>query len=374
VLPSPDQRTRRWDRLNWLLVFIPVAYALEWLHANPVIVFLASAAAIVPLASLMERATEVLAHHLGPTYGGLLSATMGNAPELIIGISALRNGLVEVLKGSIAGSVLGTLLFGMGVTIVFGGLRRPVQTFDSGMVALNSALLMIASFGLIVPAVFHFTGALDEQSLNQELSLEISVILLLSYFASMAYTFFTHRPTVGKMAVETALHEKGEAPADGDAGHPRWSRNVALGILGAVTVALAFVSELLTGSLEPTAHLLRLTPSFAGVFLLALVGNVPQYMNSASFAYKDKMTLALSINLGATTQLVLLVAPLLVIGGVCMGLPMNLLFSRFELVGIILSVVIARSLLADHTSTWLEGVMLIAVYAMLGFGFFHMPD
>jgi Ca2+:H+ antiporter len=137
---------------------------------------------------------------------------------------------------------------------------------------------------------------------------------------------------------------------------------------------LAFVSELLTGSLEPTAKMLGLTPSFAGVFLLALVGNVPQYMNSASFAAKDRMTLALSINLGATTQLVLLVAPVLVIAGALMGLPMNLLFSSFELVGIILSVVIARSLLADNTSTWVEGVMLIAVYAMLGFGFFHMPE
>lgn len=375
LLSSPtetDERARL--TVNWLLVFIPIAFALDWLHVNPVIVFLASAAAIVPLASLMEKATEVLAHYLGPTYGGLLSATMGNAPELIIGISALRNGLIEVLKGSIAGSVLGTLLFGMGITIVCGGLRRPVQTFDQHMVMMNSSLLMLATFGLIIPAVFHFSGPAG-QILDQELSLEISVILLLSYFASMVYTLFTHRP-IGMAAVDTALRDEGEGPgpAAEDAGHPRWSRNVALGILAAVTVALAFVSELLTGSLEPTAKLLALTPSFAGVFLLALVGNLPQYMNSASFAYKDRMTLALSINLGATTQLAMMVAPLLVIAGTLMGLPMNLLFSRFELVGIILSVIIARSLLADNSSTWMEGVMLVAVYAMLGFGFFNMPD
>src|SRR5215510_2755617 len=191
--------------LNWLLVFIPISIALERLGADPIIIFLASAAAIVPLASLMEQATEVLAHYLGPTYGGLLSATMGNAPELIIGISALRNGLIEVLKGSIAGSVLGTLLFGMGMTIVAGGLKKPLQTFDQQMVAVNSSLLMLATFGLIVPAVFHFTGKTD-----QELSLEISIILLLSYLASMAYTLFTHHPTVGKLAVTTALKEQGE--------------------------------------------------------------------------------------------------------------------------------------------------------------------
>jgi Ca2+:H+ antiporter len=356
--------------LNWLLPFIIVAFVLDWLGVSPVIVFLASALAIIPLASLMEKATEALAHYLGPTLGGLLSATMGNAPELIIGIAALRNGLIDVLKSSIAGSVLGTLLFGIGITIMFGGLRRPVQTFDGHMVAMNSTLLMIATFGLIVPATFHFSQA----KLNEELSLEISVILLLAYVASMIYTLFSHRPTVGKAAAKMALEESGAEPAPAEAEAPRWSRGVALGILAGVTVALAFVSELLTGSLEPTAKLLGLTPSFAGVFLLALVGNVPQYMNSASFAAKDRMTLALSINLGATTQLVLLVAPVLVIAGAFMGLPMNLLFSSFELVGIILSVVIARSLLADNTSTWVEGVMLIAVYAMLGFGFFHMPE
>ncbi|MBI3796672.1 MAG: calcium/proton exchanger [Deltaproteobacteria bacterium] len=357
--------------MNWLLVFIPISFALDKLGADPTIVFLASAAAIVPLASLMEKATEVLAHYLGPTYGGMLSATMGNAPELIIGISALRNGLIEVLKGSIAGSVLGTLLFGMGMTIVAGGLKKPVQTFDQQMVSVNSSLLMLATFGLIIPAVFHFSGKSD-----QELSLEISVILLLAYLASMAYTLFSHRPTVGKPAVEMALKEKGEEleeMAAEEAALPHWTRNGALGILGAVTVGLAFVSELLTGSLEPTATRLGLTPAFAGVFLLALVGNLPQYMNSVSFASKNQMTLALSINLGATTQLALMVAPLLVIAGEVMGLPMNLLFSQFELIGIILSVVIAHSLISDHTSTWLEGVLLIAVYAMLGFGFFNMP-
>jgi Ca2+:H+ antiporter len=352
--------------MNWVLVFIPVAFGLDWFGASPIVVFIASAAAIIPLASLMEQATEALAHYLGPTYGGLLSATMGNAPELIIGISALRHGLIDVLKGSIAGSVLGTLLFGLGITIISGGLRKPVQSFDRDMVAINSALLMLATFGLVVPAVFNFSG-----TANEEISLEIAVVLLLIYLASIVYTILTSRPTLGKPAVAVELREKGLPEIAEPV--PDWSRNRALGILAAVAVALAFVSDLLTGSIQPAADAMGLTPVFAGVFLLAMVGNVPQYMNSVSFAYKNQMTLALSINLGATTQLALMVAPLLVITGSLMGTPMNLLFSQFELVGIILSVIIARSLIADNTSTWLEGVMLVGVYAMLGFGFFHLP-
>jgi Ca2+:H+ antiporter len=173
-----------------------------------------------------------------------------------------------------------------------------------------------------------------------------------------------------------ALKEKGEMPpelAAEEAAPPRWSRTVAIGILAVVAIALAFVSELLTGSIMSAAGSIGLTPVFAGVFLLALVGNVPQYMNSVSFAYKSQMTLALSINLGATTQLVLMVAPLLVIAGWFMGLPMNLLFTHFELVGIVLSVIIVRSLIEDNTSTWLEGTMLIGVYAMLAIGFFYLP-
>lgn len=354
--------------LNWLLVFIPIAFGLDHYGVNPLVVFAASAAAIIPLASLMEQATDALAHYLGPTYGGLLSATMGNAPELIIGISALRNGLIDILKGSIAGSVLGTLLFGLGITIISGGLKKPVQTFDRDMVSINSALLMLATFGLIIPAVFSFSSQVD-----QEISLEISVVLLVIYVASMVYTIMTSRSPVGRTGVEAALKEKGEEQPDVADAIPDWSRNLALGILAAVAVALAFVSDLLTGSLQPAADAMGLTPVFAGVFLLAMVGNIPQYMNSVSFAYQSRMTLALSINLGSTTQLALMVAPLLVIAGSLMGLPMNLLFSEFELVGIILSVIIARSLIADNSSTWLEGVMLVGVYVMLGVGFYYAP-
>jgi Ca2+:H+ antiporter len=223
-----------------------------------------------------------------------------------------------------------------------------------------------------VPAVFHFSN-----QVNQEISLEISVILLVIYFASLVFTLTTagrpHTVQCGIVPVpetkelEREIHEVEEALPD-------WSRSKALLILGAVAVALAFTSDLLTDSIQPASSALGLSPSFAGIFLLAMVGNVPQYMNSVSFAAKNRMTLALSINLGSTTQLVLLVAPILVIAGTLMGIPMDLLFSYFELVAILLSVIITRSLISDNTSNWLEGVMLVGVYVMLAVGFYYAPN
>ena len=356
--------------VNWLLAFIPVALVLEHMGANPIAVFLTSAAAVVPLAKLMEQATEAMAHYLGPTYGGLLSATMGNAPELIIGITALRHGLIEVVKGSIAGSIIGTLLFGIGVTIVAGSRRRPVQHFDRDMVAVNSSLLMLGAFGLVIPASFHFTTSTD-----RSISIEISIVLLLIYVAGMVYTMTASKSTTDK-ALVAELQQQGQAPPAllcATESPPEWSRNVALAVLAVVAVTLAIVSDTLTGSLQAAADAIGLTPIFAGVFVLAMVGNIPQYMNSAAFAAKDNMTLALSINLGATTQLVALVAPLLVLAGLVMGVDMNLHFPGFEVLGVVLSVIIARSVIGDASSNWLEGAMLIGVYLMLGFGFFHMP-
>lgn len=352
--------------LNWLLAFIPTAFALNAFHAHPTLVFLASALAIVPLAGLMEKATDALSDYLGPTYGGLLNATMGNGPELIIGVFALQNGLIDILKASIAGSIMGTLLFGMGLSLLAGGLRESRQSFDREMVSVNGSLLMLGAFGLVIPAVFKFGAKPD-----QEISLEISVVLFLVYLASMVYTLVTHKPAVGKPAVAAAMHEKGEPAEDATSG---WSRRTALWVLAGVAVALAFMSDLLTDSIDDAADAIGLTPVFAGVFLLALVGNAAQFMNSTSFAYKNRMTLALSVNLGATTQLVLLVAPVLVIAGNLMGLQMDLLFTQFELVGIILSVMVARGLLSDGSSTWLEGVLLMGVYCMLGIGFFYAPS
>lgn len=346
--------------LRWLLAFIPIGIALAWFHANPTLVFIASALAIVPLAGLMGDATEALARFIGPTLGGLLNATLGNAPEIIIGFFALKHGLVDMVKASITGSILGNLLFGLGVSILARGLKRPKETlrFNMDAARLHAGSLMLATIGLIVPAVFDFSTASE-----QKISLHVAVVLFLVYLLSVAYTL-----------------SMGEADAEADTGQAEsekeeagWSRNQALGILAAVTVSLAVMSEIMTDALDPAAKAMGFTPLFAGVFLLALVGNTAELINSVRFARQNQLDLSLGITVGGSAQIALLVAPLLVFFGAAIGQDMNLLFSQFELVGIILTVYAIINLLQSGSVRWLAGAALIAVYLILGIGFYYAP-
>jgi Ca2+:H+ antiporter len=354
--------------LNWLLAFVPIALGLNWYGANPILVFAASALSIMPLAELMGSATESLSKTLGETIGGLLNASLNNAPEIIIAAFALRQGLVPIVKASLTGSIVGNLLFGLGLAMFAGGVKYRRQSFDPQVAQVNSGLLTLASFGLIIPAVFLFSA-----SSEREISLEVSVILFLVYLASLAYTVVTSKAALGKDAVKAELKEKGVRPDEIEEPGPEMSRNRAIGLLVVVTLVLAVMSEVMTGAIEPTAESLRLTPVFAGVFLLALVSNVPQLYNAVVFARKDKMDLAIGVTVGASSQVALLVAPLLVFLGALIGQDMDLVFSRFELIAIVAAVLVTRTLTIDGTSNWLEGLMLIAVYLMLGVGFFFVP-
>jgi Ca2+:H+ antiporter len=356
--------------LNWLLVFIPIGVGLDWYGANPILVFLASSLAIMPLAELMGSATEALSQYLGPTYGGLLNASLNNAPEIIIAGFALHQGLVPIVKASLTGSIVGNLLLGLGLSMFAGGLKFRSQKFDPNVAQINGALLTLASFGLIIPAVFRFSSTSESG-----ISLEIASILFLVYVASLIYTVVTSKVAVGKEAVKAELKEKGDRLDELEelSNSKRMGRNRAIGILAAVTVGLAVMSEVMTGAIEPAASTLGLTPLFAGVFLLALVSNVPQLFNAVQFARKDQMDLSIGITVGASTQVALLVAPVLVFFGFIMRQNMNLVFSQFELVAIVLAVLVTRMLITDGKSNWLEGLMLVAVYLMLGFGFFYAP-
>jgi Ca2+:H+ antiporter len=350
---------------NWLLVFIPLAIVLQVVRANPIAVFATSALALVPLAGLTEDATETLADYLGATWGGLLSASLGNAPEIIIGFFALRQGLVGVVKSSLAGSIIGNLLLALGLSMLGGGLKHGTQKFDRQVAGTNAGLLTLAAAGLIIPAVFHHSSP----SITREISLQISAVLFVVYLGSLVYTLVTSRPALGKSAV------KAEVPGASEAARPagEWSRNKALTILAIVTIGLAVMSEILTDAIEPTSQRLGLTPVFAGVFLLALVGNLAQIFNAISFARSDKMDLSLGVTVGSSIQVALVVAPVLVFSGVLLGQPMDLIFSRFEIVALCVAVVVARQLITDGQSNWLEGLMLVAVYLMLGVGFFFLP-
>jgi Ca2+:H+ antiporter len=358
--------------LNWLLVFIPLAIILDWIGADPILLFVVSGLAIVPLAGLMGDATEALAEYLGPTLGGLLNATLGNAPEIIISVFALHRGLIGIVKSSLTGSIIGNLLLGLGLSMVAGGLKVRTQTFDPRVARVNGALLVLASFGLIVPAIYGLTPA-GADSPARHISLEIAVILFLVYLSSLVYTLVTHRPVVGKAGVKAEKKEVGEAAAVVDQPEVPWSRNKALLVLALVSVALAFMSEILTGAVDPAAKRMGFTPLFAGVFLLASVGNAAELINAVRFARNDKMDLAIGVTVGASTQVALLVAPVLIFAAQFLGQDMNLIFTRYEMWAVVLAVFITRLLIYDGESTWLEGLMLLAIYLMLGVGFFHLP-
>lgn len=361
--------------MNWLFIFFPLAFILDHFDTGPLWVLVASTLAIIPMAQTLEKATTSISHILGPTLGGLLSATMSNAPELIIGISALRNGLVEMLKYSIVGAIIGTLLFGLGLTIFSGNFQRRPSPFEPRMVTMNMGLLTVTALGLTIPAVFNMNAASDHA-----ISTHICILMLILYVASVYYTLNQDNPPIDKIGVSSALGQNPALPAlmhldDGSSigTEKHWGMSKALFILGAIAIALALTSDLLTDSIQPAADRLNLTPMFAGMFMLSMVGNIPQFLNSVAFARNDQMTLALSVNLSSVTQLSLLVAPILVLSGIAMGQSMDLVFTHYSLVAILISVLVARYLLADNRTTWFEGFMLVIMYLMLAVGFFYLP-
>jgi Ca2+:H+ antiporter len=350
-------------KLNYLLVFIPIALLLDWFKANPVLVFAAATLATIPLAGIMAQATESLAIYLGPSLGGLLNASLGNAPEIIIGLLALQKGLPDVVKASFTGSILGNLVLGLGLSMIVGGLKHGFQKFDKLQAGMSASLLFLAVVGLIMPAMAEHVTPKH----NVEISLGTSVALFVVYALSIVFTL-----TSGRAPGAAA---EPHSPAEGSAAErPKWSRNKSLGILIGVTIVLAIVSEVLTGAIEPASTKMGFTPVFAGVIVLALAGNTAQLFNAVRFAAQNKMDLALSITVGASTQVALFVAPLLVFFGRLLGPGMDLVFTPFEVVSIVLAVLVASRLTGDGECHWMEGVLLVGVYLIFGVVFYALPS
>ncbi|WP_367026999.1 calcium/proton exchanger [Methylococcus sp. ANG] len=343
--------------LRWLLTCIPIGIALHYFEASPTLVFIVSALSVVPLAGLMGNATEALSRFLGPTPGALLNATMGNAPEIIIGFFALKHGLVEMVKASITGTILGNLLFGLGVSIVAGGLKRPAEkiVFEIDTARIYAGLMMLATIALIIPAVFNFSTNSD-----REISLHIAAILFVGYLIS-----------VGLVLTQGNAGNLNVASEDSEATGADWSRNLALAVLGGATLGLAAMSEIMTDAIAPAARSMGFTPLFAGIFLLALVGNTAELINSVHFARSNQISLSLGITVGSSAQTALMVVPLLVFFGAAIGQNMNLLFSRFELVAIVLTVYAVINILQAGSVRIGAGLFLILVYVMFGIGFYY---
>ena len=352
------------DPLLVLLLFVPIAIVLEFLHADPVWIFVASAAAIIPLAGLMGKSTEHLAAHVGAGIGGLLNATFGNAAELIIAFMALRAGLLDVVKASITGSIIGNILLVLGLSVLAGGVKYQTQTFNRTAAGLGATLLALSAIGLVVPAIFHFVVQGNPNAHEQELSLEIAIVLFVTYVLSLVFALKTH----SHLYAGEEAHKGEEA-----LGVETWSQGKSVLVLLVATVFVALMSEFLVGAVEHTAHTFGMTDVFVGVIVVAIVGNAAEHSTAVLMAMKNQMDLAINIAVGSSIQVALFVAPVLVFAGYLVGQPMNLLFTTFEVVSVAISVGVVSLISMDGESNWMEGVQLLAVYVILAIAFYFLP-
>ena len=347
--------------LNLLLVLIPIAVLGRLLGWSPLMVFIVSGLAIVPLAKWMGTATEELVFHVGPGLGGLLNATFGNATEMIIAIFALRAGLIEVVKASITGSIIGNILFVLGLALFLGGLGRDKQEFNRTAAATGATQLTLATIGLLIPAGFYYTlrtQSTDTRNfLEDRLSLVVAGLLIVSYVLGLVFSLRTHRHLYSGEE-EEVMH--GEV----------WSVRKGIGVLLAATLGVAVMSEILVHSLEEATHSLGWSELFIGVILIPIIGNAAEHITAVFVAMKNKMDLSISIAVGSSTQIALLVAPLLVFVSLFFSERMNLFFSPFELLVIGLAVLIANLIALDGESNWYEGAQLLLAYAIVGIAFY----
>ncbi|BBD63820.1 calcium/proton antiporter, CaCA family protein [Nostoc commune NIES-4072] len=352
-----------------MLVFVPISFITEWLHLHPVIVFLTSGLAIIPLAAWIANSTEEIATVVGPSLGGLLNATFGNATEMIISIVALRAGLVEVVKASITGTIVANLLLALGAAIFLGGLRFKEQSFQPTVARINASSLNLALVVLLTPTAIDFTSKGLQPTTINNFSAVAAILLLVFYLLMLLFSMKTHRDMYELRATE--LDEAKQAEIKSHQHQTSLWKNVA--ILLICTIALVFVSDVLVASLQKAISTLGFTSLFTGVILIPLFGGAVEYITAATFAMKNKMDLAVAVAMGSSLQIAMFVAPILVLVGQFMGEPMNLDFNPFEVLAVAIAVFITNSISTDGNSNWLEGALLLITYAVLGAAFYFHP-
>jgi len=331
-----------------LLVFVPLSVVADRWGLGEGVVFVTSAVAILPLAVWLSTATEELALALGPSIGALLNAFFGNATELIIALTALRAGLVEIVKASITGTVVANLLLALGLSMLVGGIGRKEQRFQPVVARVNGTAMSLAVLAILIPSL---TGMGDggHGLGTQRFSTFVAWVLLLVYGLTLLFSLRTH----------SGLYAVAEPPL------LPW-----LAVLVAATAGVAYESELFVGVVEEVTTSLGLSALFTGVVLLPLLGGVAEYLTAVTMARKNKMDLAVSVALGSTLLVALLVVPLLVLVGPLLGHPLDLNFQIYELVAIATAVVVSNLVSLDGRSDWLEGVLLLAAYLILAAGFY----
>jgi Ca2+:H+ antiporter len=348
----------------WLFAFIPVSVILELSHAAAPLIFFSAALSIIPVAKLISSSTENLAHYTGDAIGGLLNATFGNFPELIIALVALRAGLYEMVLASLVGAVLANLLLALGVSFFVGGLRYHVQQFNPESTRVYTSMMLIAVVSLAVPSGFsRLSGSEDILVSEHLLNLGMAVVLLITYILYLFFMIKTHPEFFKSIAPAKEEHED-----------EHWSITRSILSLVVASVLAAWMSEVLVGAAEETGHALGMSTAFIGLIILAIVGGAAESLSAITMASKNKMDLSISIALGSCIQISLLVAPLLVLlsYGIAPA-PMNLSFNRVELIALLFAILIGIVVVNDGKSNWYKGIQLIAIYLIIAILYFYLP-
>ena len=343
-----------------LLIFLPVTIIGKLIGFSDTLLFACSSLAIIPLAGVMGKSTDVIAYYAGQKIGGLLNATFGNATELIIAIVALKAGMFDVVKASLAGSVIGNILLVLGMSMLVGGVKFKSQKFNKNSINNTSSMLLFAVLGLSIPAIF--THTFPESSLTGQfegLSIIVAFMMLLIYIMQFVFSFVTHR----YLFEETIISDDEEVPA--------MHLPAAIALLVGATVCIAILSEIFVGTVEPMAESAGLSKTFVGIILVPIIGNAAEHSTAIIMAYKNKMDAAVEIALGSSLQIILFVVPVLIFLSLCFT-PMSIVFTPFELVAVAASVLIANRVSSDGESNWLEGLQLVATYIVIGTAFFFV--
>jgi Ca2+:H+ antiporter len=340
--------------LSLFLLALPVTLLAEVAAWSPLAIFVLAALGVIPLAAYLGEATEALAAYTGPRIGALLNATLGNAAELIITVVAVRAGLLELVKASITGSILGNLLLVLGFAMTVGGLRNGIQIFDRRQAARNAILLVLGVMAMLIPSVLsHYIGA-ESNPRVEALSLGVAAIMIVLYALGL-------------------LDAKDYSPSTPGHAPPTWSRGRVFIVLAAATAGIVWLSEVLVGVAEAVIAGSGISEFFLGIILVPLIGNVAEHLVAVQLAGKNKMDLSVEIAVSSSLQIALFVAPLLVFVSLLLGHPLQLIFNQFELLALMMGVIISALVSADGESTWFEGAGLLAVYLILALAFFLLP-
>lgn len=336
-----------------------IGHYADWDHT---LQFVLSAIAVVFVAGFLGRATESVAHYAGQRLGGFLNATFGNAAELIIAFFLVKEGLFDMVKASLTGSIIGNLLLVLGLSIFAGGMKFKVQNFNVTLAGLNGSLMIVAVIALFVPAMFFNTHSITEKD-TDVLSLVVAGLLIASYMAWLIFSMITHK----KYLADVTVDNDEELPNEHK---PAWSMSKSVIYLVLATVMVAFVSEWLVGTLETLTERFGFSELFVGAFLVAIIGNAAEHSAAIMLAMKNKIGAAVEIAVGSSLQIALFVAPVLIFASYFMGNTMDIVFTTIEIVAIAVSVFIAKSIIQDGATNWYEGLLLLAVYLILGVSFY----